>query len=133
FEDLQPGISAEEIAKLESRYQVRLPEDIKAIYQCHNGSRQITNGLNEFIPTHYFRPLEYALSERSMTAEEVKQSTLLQRVFYRVLAGNRDSWICLFSDGAGDGYWYDLKRTPAEGALFYNFTETATFTFFPSA
>jgi hypothetical protein len=43
-----------------------------------------------------------------------------------------DSWISLFSDGAGDGYFFDPTRKPSEGAVFYSFLETSSFTFFPS-
>ena len=129
---LQPGLSAGEIAKLEEQYRVQLPEEIKAIYLWHNGSARTTNYLSgDFIPTHRFVPLEETLSER--TAVSAEKTTLLQRAFYRVLAGHRDSWIALFSDRAGDGYWLDPKRNSVDGAVFFNFTETASYVFFPSA
>jgi len=63
----------------------------------------------------------------------VARATWLQRATYQVLVGHRDSWICLFDDGAGDGYWFDPKRKPDEGSVFYNMNETATYVFFPSA
>ena len=133
-EALQPGLSAEDIVRLERQYGVQLPADIKAIYQWHNGSRQATNSLaNEFIPTHRFIPLEEALADRTALLKQQANATLLQRAFYRVLTGHRDSWICLLGDGAGDGYWYDPKRKASEGAVFYHFAETGTYTFFPSA
>ena len=129
---LPPGLSAGEIARLEQQYHVQLPDDIKAIYQWHNGSSQTTNFPGgDFIPTHRFLPLEEALAEKAMDSKGA--APLLQRAAYRIFAGHRDSWICLFSDGAGDGYWYDPKRKPAEGAVFYNFTEVGMIEFFPSA
>jgi cell wall assembly regulator SMI1 len=129
---LQPGLSSDDIVRIEGQHRLRLPEDIKAIYQWHNGSPRSTNLLsNDFIPTHWFLPLEEALAER--TAGSLDRATLLQRTFYRIFAGHRDSWVCLFSDGAGDGYWFDLRRKTSQGAIFYNFTETGTFQFFPSA
>jgi len=129
--NLQPGLSAERISKLEQQYHVQLPEEIKAIYQWHNGSVSDTNRLIDFIPIHRFLPLEEALEDRAALAPQKVSFT--QRIAYRLLVSHRESWVCLFDDGAGDGYWFDLKRKPAQGAIFYNFTEEASYTFFPSA
>lgn len=129
--DLRPGISGDEIVKLEAQYQVQIPNEIKSIYEWHDGSVQYTNRLSDFIPIHRFMPLEEALAERVATSPE--KAALAQHAFYRFFAGHRDSWICLFSDGAGDGYWFDPKRKPSEGAIFSSFTEDASYTFFPSA
>ena len=129
--DLRPGISRDEIVKLEAQYQVKIPEEIKTIYAWHNGSVQYTNRSSDFVPGHRFMPLEEALAERVASTPE--KAALAQHVFYRFFAGHRDPWVCLFSDGAGDGYWFDLKRQPSEGAIFSSFTEDASYTFFPSA
>lgn len=129
---LQPGLSTAEIAKLEERYQVRLPEDIKAIYAWHNGSAGTTNYLSgDFIPIHRFLPLEEALADHVCSRPGLASPVQMAAAFF--LTSHRDSWISLFADGAGDGYWYDPKRPAAEGAVFYNFTETGTYEFFPSA
>jgi cell wall assembly regulator SMI1 len=131
-EALQPGLSAEAIAKLEEQNHVQLPDEIKSIYGWHNGSARTTNYLSgDFIPGHRFLPLDEALAEKA--ASSPGRASWLQRIAYRVFAGHRETWICLFSDGAGDGYWFDPKRKPAEGAVFFNFTETMTYEFFPSA
>lgn len=128
---LQPGLSVGDIARLEQQYHVQLPDDIQAIYQWHNGARHSTNYVgDDFIPIHRFVPLEEMLAEKA--AEGKGPATLLQRAAYRIFAGQRDSWFCLFSDGARDGYWFDPKRKPSEGAVFYTFTEDNTFVFFPS-
>ena len=129
---LRPGISAEEISKLENQYCVQLPGDVTAIYRWHNGSIHTTNFLSEeFIPGNRFMSLDEALSESAASSPD--KAALLQRLAYAFFAGHRKSWICLFSDGAGDGYWFDPKRKPAEGAVFFNFNETGTYEFFPSA
>jgi cell wall assembly regulator SMI1 len=128
---LQPSLSAKAIARLEQQYHVQLPDDIKAIYQWHNGSAGTTNHLGgDFIPIHRFPPLEETLMERAL---EGKGETLVQCAAYHLLVEHRASWICLFSDGAGDGYYFDPKRKASEGAVFYNFTEAGAFVFFPSA
>jgi cell wall assembly regulator SMI1 len=129
---LQPGLSAADISKLEQQYHVQLPDDIRAIYEWHDGAYHSTNYVgDDFIPIHRFLPLEEALAEHARIAPE--KAPLVQRMAYLIFAGHRDSWVYLFSDGAGDGYWFDPKRKPAEGAVFYNFTETGTYVFFPSA
>ena len=130
--DLQPGISPGDIAKLETQYHIQLPDEIKAIYEWHNGSVNNTNRMSVFVPIHRFLPLEEALAERTASTIPEK-SPLMLRVVYRIFVGHRDSWVCLFSDGAGDGYWFDLKRKPAEGAIFSSFSEDTSYTFFPSA
>jgi len=128
---LQPGLSAGAIAKLEQQYHVQLPDDIKAIYEWHNGLASTTNYLSsDFIPIHRFPPLEETLAEWAL---EGKGETPVQRAAYHLLVEHRASWIGLFSDGAGDGYWFDPQRKPSEGAVFYNFTEEGAFVFFPSA
>jgi len=130
--DLQRGLSATNISQLEEQYHIQLPEEIKAIYQWHNGTHSHTNYVGDnFMPGHRFLPLEEALEENAIVSKGA--ATLLQRAVYRVLCGHRDPWICLFSDGAGDGYWFDPKRKPAEGAVFYNFNEEGAYVFFPSA
>ena len=128
---LQPGISAAKIEKLEQQYHVQLSDDIRAIYQWRDGTRSATNDASyDFIPIHRFVPLEEMLAEKA--AEGKGPATLLQRAAYRIFAGQRDSWFCLFSDGMRDGYWFDPTRKPSEGAVFYTFTEDNDFVFFPS-
>ena len=128
--NLRPGISQAEISKLEQRYHVQLPEEIKAIYQWHDGTASNTNHWITFIPIHRFVPLEESLETRAALAPE--NASLFQRLVYHVLVSHRDSWICLFDDGAGNGYWFDPQRKPTQGATFCNFTEEASYTFFPS-
>jgi cell wall assembly regulator SMI1 len=128
--NLQPGISAAQIAKLETQYQIQLPDEVKAIYEWHNGSVSDTNRLILFIPMHRFMSLEEALAERVAVTPE--KAAFGQYAFYRFYMAHRDSWVCLFSDGAGDGYYIDLKRKASEGAIFSSFAEDTSYTFFPS-
>lgn len=122
---LQPGLSDAEIARLEQQHGVRLPDDLKALYHWHDGAINSTNQTAlEFLPIHRFVPLAEALADRNQSKA--------QGPVVRGLIGYRDSWIPLLADGAGDGYWYDPKRTEAQGAVFFNFTETASYVFFPS-
>ena len=129
---LQPGLSAIEISRLEAKYQIQIPDEIRLIYQWHNGSCMTTNyPSKEFMPGARFLPLDEELEERrtNLTAK----GSWMQRLAYRYLAGYRDPWICLFSDGSGVGYWFDPNRKPSEGSVFFNFNETGSYVFFPSA
>jgi cell wall assembly regulator SMI1 len=128
---LQPGLAAGDIARLEQQYHIQLPDDFRTLYGWHDGARPPTNTVPyDFIPIHRFLPLEEALADRAHIAPE--QAPLVQRFAYLVFASHRDPWICIFSDGARDGYWFDPTRKPSDGAVFYTFTEDGTFVFFPS-
>jgi cell wall assembly regulator SMI1 len=128
---LQPGLSADAIAKLEQQYHVQIPDEIKLIYEWHDGSANTSNRLSDdFIPIHRFPSLEETLTEKTL---EGKGDTIMQRAAYHIFVAHRDSWICLFDDGSGNGYWFDPRRKPSEGAVFSQFTEDNSFEFFPSA
>ena len=130
---LQPGISADQISRLEQQYHVQIPDDIKAIYEWHDGAKRTTNSFVDFIPIHHFVPLEDMLAEKTDEANAASTATPAQRAAYRFFAGQRDHWYCLFDDGSGNGYFFDPTRKPTEGALFCVFVEYNDFTFFPSA
>jgi len=127
---LQPGLSAGDISKLEQQYHVQLPDDVQAIYEWHDGACRTNYVDGTFMPLYRFVPLEETLEENAAIG---KGATAGQRVFYEVLVGYHNSWICIFSDDAGNGYFYDPKRKEPEGAVFYNFMEESDYTFFPSA
>lgn len=131
---LRSGISAGQISQLEQQYHIQIPDDIQAIYEWHDGTVSIaaTNYL-DFIPIHHFVPLEDMLSEKTGESKGMAEATSSQRAAYRVFAGYRDNWYCLFDDGTGNGYFYDPTRKPAQGALFCAFVEDNDYTFFPSA
>lgn len=137
LEYLQPGLTAQEIADLEGRAGVRLPDDLKAFYRWRNGSRleliKSSNRLSDVpIPGHRFVPLGEALGFRSVVSNQLAQATGIQKAAGKVFAGHRESWIPLFDDGAGDGYFFDTKRKGSQGAVFYCFAEDRTYVFFPS-
>jgi cell wall assembly regulator SMI1 len=131
---LRPGISSNQISQLEQQYRVQVPEDIKTIYEWHDGAvPMMTTNYLDFIPIHRFVPLEEMLSEKANEKKGMATATSAQRAAYRVFAGYRNNWYCLFDDGSGNGYFFDPTRKPAEGALFCVFVEDNDFTFFPSA
>lgn len=128
---LQPGLSDQEIGKLERQYNVRLPNAITAIYEWHDGARYSATYLGDnFIPLHRFVPLEETLKKEA--AEVKRPATRFRLAMARVFFGYRDRWFCLLDDGAGNGCFFDLTRKPSEGAIFCTFTEDNELTFFPS-
>jgi len=136
--NLQPGLSAERINELERQAGIQLPDEIKTLYRWRNGfnlDRLNSGGFRVAgpIPGHYFLPLEEALQIPHAISNQVTKATSTQRAAFNILAGYTKSWITLFDDGAGDGYFFDPKRKPSEGAVFYHFMEEGQYIFFPSA
>ena len=134
--NLQPGLSMDRINELERQAGMQLPDDIKAIYHWRNGFNRskLPSGALQVdgpMPGDCFVPLEEALEmHRDLTNQA--GLTAVQRTAFNALAGFTKSWITLFDDGAGDGYFYDPARKPAEGAVFFHFMEDSDYTFFPS-
>ena len=111
---------------------IYLPEDIKQLYKWRNGSRPMTNRVEDFFPLYRFVPLDEACAEKTGVAKQVQSVSIIQRTGYSLFAGHHDSWLCIFSDGSGNGYFYDHKRKQAEGLVFYNYADEADYMFFPS-
>lgn len=129
---LQPGLSALEIGKLERQFDVHLPNDIKSIYEWHDGARYsaMYPGDN-FIPLHRFVPLEETLKKEA--AESKRPATRFRLSMARMFFGYQDRWFCLLDNGAGNGCFFDLTRKTFEGAIFCAFTEDNELTYFPSS
>ena len=123
---LQPGLSEEEVSQLEEQYDVRLTDDLRLLYQWHNGTPWLLGPT--ITPLHEFYPLEEALQQRADLARDVESDGGMMK---EMLAPTL-TWMPIFLDGAGDGYHFDPERTADEGAVFDNFMENASYTFFPS-
>ena len=130
--ELQPGLSNEEIAVLETKAGLHLPEEIRALYRWRNGSRSRDPHFDGPIPGHRFVPLAEALSLPTVISNQVAHAPVVGRAAFKIVAGHTKSWITLFDDGCGDGYFFDPKRKLQEGAVFYRFAEDMTYVFFPS-
>jgi cell wall assembly regulator SMI1 len=127
---LQPGLPLGRIRALESESGVTLTDELRTLYAWRNGLAE-GSGTTLF-SIHGFPSLERVIAERSAMAEQLQAATLLQRGFYSLSSGHRHSWIDLFPDGAGDGYFIDPQRDPAQGAVFYHFTEDGHYVFYRS-
>jgi cell wall assembly regulator SMI1 len=132
LDDMQPGLSDEEITTLERQAGIQLPEEMRVLYRWRNGCRSQDPRLTGPIPGHRFVPLAEALGLPVVLSNQVARATVAQRTAFGIFAGHRKSWITLFDDGCGDGYFFDPKRKLKEGAVFYCFAEDGSYVFFPS-
>jgi len=127
---LQPGLSDAQIAALESQGGFRLSDDLRALYRWHNGIGRTST--IKLLAGQRFVPLDETVQEQSFVGQQVSSGSRIQRAAYSVFAGHRKAWIPVLDDGSGDGYFYDPKRTDAEGAFFYHFAEDGHYLWFPS-
>ncbi len=129
---LQEGLTGQELDDLQMKYKILLPYELREFYKWHNGSRRFSNNKympdNQFIPGKDFVPLEDALKNN---LEIKKYKDKHQYSFLPDLTFN-NSWIQIFDDGAGDGYYFDPQRSGDQGYVFDSFLETGYFRFYPS-
>ena len=135
--NLRPGLSMDKINELEKLAGIQMPDDLKAVYQWHDGFDPAAIqriGFNSAgpMPGHDFMPLEEALGESSSLSNSLAGATPVQRAAFNTLVGFTKSWFPIFDDGSSGGYFYDPKRKPEEGAVFYHFNEDTAYIFFPS-
>jgi cell wall assembly regulator SMI1 len=127
---LQPGLTDAQIDAIETKYGLKLPPDLRALYRWRDGTPR-TAALAVF-PDHDFVPLELALVNRDDMRKQVKAGTSEQQQAYSAYAGHRDSWVGLIVDAAGDGHFFDPGRSESEGSFFFCFAEDGNYIFYPS-
>src|ERR1700744_1618657 len=135
--NLRPGLSMDKIDELEKQAQIKIPADIKAIYHWRDGYYREKSKVSGFqktvpMPGGYFMPLEESLETRRILNNQLAGATLAQLTAYQTLAGFTKTWLTLFDDGGGDGYFYDPDRRPEQGAIFSHDMEPGDYTFFSS-
>lgn len=99
---LSTGLTNEEIAELEEKYNIKLPPDLKALYQWKNGHTE-EHFLEKFIDFNQFFSLDISLN----TARELTEMIGLD--FDKENWWNKN-WIP-FLTADGDHYCYDLEGT----------------------
>ncbi len=127
---LEPGLSDDEITRIEREHGLHLTKDLKALYGWRNGTAP--GVWVDLIPGRRFVSLQEAASLRDETARELKGQSVSQRIAYAAFAGHRNGWMTVVVDGSGDGYFYDQSRRNSGGSFFYCFAEDGTYRFFPS-
>lgn len=98
YKCLQPGLSAVEIATLEQTFDVKLPADIKALYEWKNG--QQSDCYEAFVNNSMFLPLQHALETAKENTEMIGSDFELENWWHA-------AWIPLFDNGGGDYICYD--------------------------
>ncbi|HEY8893482.1 MAG TPA: SMI1/KNR4 family protein [Niastella sp.] len=99
---LSPGLTDEGICELEEKYNIKLPADLRALYQWKNGHTE-EHFLENFIDLNQFFSLEISLN----TAQELTEMIGLD--FTRGNWWNKN-WIPILT-ADGDHYCYDLEGT----------------------
>ena len=122
FQGLQPGLNSEELKQAEAMLGQSIHPEMQALYRWHNG---LAND-KELFPGHGFWSLQDAIeTNRELNAQYQESGT-------GILMQGEESWLVLFPDPAGDGYYYDPVVNYETGGIFYNFREIGYFRYFPS-
>jgi cell wall assembly regulator SMI1 len=127
---LQPGLTDEQIARIEATSRVVLAPELRVLYGWRNGTPRAAN--MTVTTLHEFVPLDDAIARRAAVRQGVQQEGIVTRALHDAFAGHRDGWLDVFVDLAGDGYFYDPARRDQPGSFFYCFNETGDYLYFPS-
>ncbi len=102
YNSLKNSLGEVYIQNLEKRYEKRIPEDLKALYQWKNG--QESSSYDAFVNNSMFMPLEEALD----TAAEL---TSMIGTDFEMENWWNCHWIPIFHNGGGSYICYDLEGT----------------------
>ncbi len=119
---LRPGISDEKLTEAETTLGAPIHPEMRAFYRWHDG---LADGLQLF-PGYEFYSLEKAIQTNKELDQAYKDKGM------QLFMAHEASWLILFPDPAGDGYYYDHRRDYAHGGVFFNFRESGYYVFFPS-
>ena len=97
---LNKPLSSSEIDNLEKKYKVKLPSDLRAIYNWKNG--QNSDSYEAFVNNSMFLPLNSAL-------EIAAENTSMIGVDFEIENWWSKNWIPIFDNGAGNLICYDLQ------------------------
>lgn len=99
YKSLQPGLSPQQIQVLEEQYGITLPEDLRSLYQWHNGQQD--DNYEAFVNNSTFVSLENALDAAAEFTSMIGSDFELPDMWH-------ETWIPIFSNGGGDYICYDL-------------------------
>jgi len=122
LQSLNPGINDDELNQAEIMLGQAIHPEMQALYRWHNG---LAND-EELFPGHGFWSLEKAIQMNRELSAKYKEKGV------GFLMAHEQTWLILFPDPAGDGYYYDSKHDYETGGVFYNFREDGYYQYFPS-
>lgn len=128
FAALQPGLSRDEIQKLETEYGLSMTDELRQLYEWHDGISLDSD--RDLFGIHRFYPLKRLAEAHQLRKQTTAKQTGLVGLIDWAVCRHRRDWIELFPDDCGDGYYVDPTRRPVQGAIFYNFTETGRYRFY---
>jgi cell wall assembly regulator SMI1 len=96
---LAPGVSEAEIAKVEARLDVRLPEGMRALYLWHDGNS--TGSFAAIQNNRHLMPLEQVAATREMMAGFVDDGTFEDPDWWH------KAWVPFLDNGAGSHLCWD--------------------------
>ena len=102
YESLQPPLNHNGIEGLEGKYHMKLPNDLKTLYQWRNG--QAPNNYDSFVNNSMFMPLEEAL-------DTAAGNTSMIGLDFEIENWWNAEWIPVFHNGGGDYICYDCGGT----------------------
>ncbi|MFK8101855.1 MAG: SMI1/KNR4 family protein [Saprospiraceae bacterium] len=100
YQKLQKGLSEADISKLESSYQLKLPEELSALYAWKNGQQQ--DCYEAFVNNSMFEPLAVVLDTNQFLNEMIGYDFQIKNWW-------NEHWLPIFSNGGGSYICYDLK------------------------
>ncbi len=107
---LQKPLTEKEILELESKYNIKLPSDLKELYLWKNGQSQ--GNYKAFVNNAMFEPLEQVLLSRKELTDMIGYDFEIENWW-------NENWLPIFSNGGGSYICYDLKGvfTKVKGQL----------------
>jgi cell wall assembly regulator SMI1 len=102
YVQLNEPLSTAEINALEEKLNVKLPIDLRTLYQWKNG--QNNNCYGSFVNNSMFMPLQEAL-------ESAAESTSMIGFDFEIENWWNAQWIPVFQNGGGDQICYDMGGT----------------------
>ncbi|QDT51302.1 hypothetical protein Pan258_53910 [Symmachiella dynata] len=117
LEVTQPGLTPDEIHRLEAEYDFTLTQDLRELYQWRNGTP-----IEEFdgpFPYMWFLPLDTSLETRAKLARDHELIDPKMKQFDDEWLAHTYPWIDIFLNAAGEGYHFDPQRAESEGSFFY--------------
>lgn len=98
--ELNPPLVLSEILKLESKYQIKIPAELKQVYLWKNGQK---NSCSEaFVRNQMFTPLEDVLETHQLLTGMIGYDFEIENWWNK-------NWLPIFHNGGGSHICYDVK------------------------
>lgn len=124
LENLQTGLSVEEIHEIETDAGLTLTDDLRTLYSWRNGLNQSSS--DEFFGMYTFLPLEDAIALR----DEIRG--IADNALMRPLMSFQMDWVHIFADLGGEVFVFDPAGNNGEGWIVRADVESGLYQIYPS-